>query len=400
MSVAADLAYTPAVAEATASIYERMRRVVPAVEWPFHAPLIHAINTLKRERNAVILAHNYQTPEIFHGVADIVGDSLALAWQAASTDADVIVMAGVHFMAETAKLLNPEKLVLIPSVSAGCSLADSITGADIRLLKQKYPGVPVVTYVNTSADVKAESDICCTSGNAVQVVESLGVDRVLFLPDEYLAKYVATQTKVEIWAGTRSIRGAARQRSEGPVAARRSYRGHETLAPLLALVLIPIPSTAHADGCPPASCGTTSVAPLGSKLAFVFPNGRQGPLPGLRPGLGPQAVRPSERHALRRRQGLRLSGSGREIHKLCSLRHANGSRTASPNRPGILDGRRHLGRRSPDRPLQVPQPCASDDLHAGRSGTVGLRPPPRNVPARFPVTAASLPRPLGSHRPL
>ncbi|MGF7206012.1 quinolinate synthase [Skermanella aerolata] len=203
MSAAADLAYTPAVAEATASIYERMRRVVPAVEWPFHAPLIHAINTLKRERNAVILAHNYQTPEIFHGVADIVGDSLALARQAASTDADVIVMAGVHFMAETAKLLNPEKVVLIPSLSAGCSLADSITGADIRLLKQKYPGVPVVTYVNTSAEVKAETDICCTSGNAVQVVESLGVDRVLFLPDEYLAKYVATQTKVEIiaWKG-------------------------------------------------------------------------------------------------------------------------------------------------------------------------------------------------------
>jgi quinolinate synthase len=203
MSAAADLAYTPAVAEATASIYERMSRVVPAVEWPFHAPLIHAINTLKRERNAVILAHNYQTPEIFHGVADIVGDSLALAQQAASTDADVIVMAGVHFMAETAKLLNPEKVVLIPSLSAGCSLADSITGADIRLLKQKYPGVPVVTYVNTSAEVKAETDICCTSGNAVQVVESLGVDRVLFLPDEYLAKYVATQTKVEIiaWKG-------------------------------------------------------------------------------------------------------------------------------------------------------------------------------------------------------
>ena len=203
MSAAADLAYTPAVAEATGSIYERMSRVVPAVEWPFHAPLIHAINTLKRERNAVILAHNYQTPEIFHGVADIVGDSLALARQAASTDADVIVMAGVHFMAETAKLLNPEKLVLIPSLSAGCSLADSITGADIRLLKQKYPGVPVVTYVNTSAEVKAETDICCTSGNAVQVVESLGVDRVLFLPDEYLAKYVATQTKVEIiaWKG-------------------------------------------------------------------------------------------------------------------------------------------------------------------------------------------------------
>lgn len=200
MTAAAELAYTPDVAEATAPIFERMSRVVPAVEWPFHAPLVHAINNLKRERNAVVLAHNYQTPEIFHGVADIVGDSLALARQAVSTDADVIVMAGVHFMAETAKLLNPGKLVLMPDMSAGCSLADSITGADIRLLKQKYPGVPVVTYVNTSAEVKAESDICCTSGNAVQVVESLGVDRVLFLPDEYLAKYVATQTKVEIIA--------------------------------------------------------------------------------------------------------------------------------------------------------------------------------------------------------
>ncbi|WP_192499471.1 quinolinate synthase NadA [Skermanella pratensis] len=203
MSVTAELAYTPDVARATAPIYERMSRVVPAVEWPFHAPLVHAINNLKRERNAVVLAHNYQTPEIFHGVADIVGDSLALARQAVSTDADVIVMAGVHFMAETAKLLNPGKLVLMPDMSAGCSLADSITGADIRLLKQKYPGVPVVTYVNTSAEVKAESDICCTSGNAVQVVESLGVDRVLFLPDEYLANYVASQTKVGIiaWKG-------------------------------------------------------------------------------------------------------------------------------------------------------------------------------------------------------
>ena len=203
MSAAAQLAYTPDVAEATAPIFERLSRVVPAVEWPFHAPLVHAINTLKRERNAVVLAHNYQTPEIFHGVADIVGDSLALARQAASVGADVIVMAGVHFMAETAKLLNPGKLVLVPDMSAGCSLADSITGADVRLLRQRYPGVPVVTYVNTSAEVKAESDICCTSGNAVQVVESLGVDRVLFLPDEYLAKYVATQTKVEIiaWKG-------------------------------------------------------------------------------------------------------------------------------------------------------------------------------------------------------
>ena len=203
MPEVAELAYTPAVAAATAPIYDRMKRVVPAIEWPFQAPLVHAINELKRERNAVILAHNYQTPEIFHGVADIVGDSLALAAKATQTDADVIVLAGVHFMAETAKLLNPAKTVLIPSRNAGCSLADSITAADVRLLREAHPGVPVVAYVNTSAEVKAEVDICCTSGNAVEVVESLGVDRVIFLPDEYLAKYVATQTKVEIiaWKG-------------------------------------------------------------------------------------------------------------------------------------------------------------------------------------------------------
>ncbi|MFC5360033.1 quinolinate synthase NadA [Azospirillum himalayense] len=197
------LAYTPDIAAATQPIYERMKRVVPAVEWPFHAPLVHEINRLKRERNAVILAHNYQTPEIFHGVADIVGDSLALAARATETDADVIVLAGVHFMAETAKLLNPVKTVLIPDTGAGCSLAESITSADVRLLRERYPGVPVVAYVNTSADVKAEVDICCTSGNAVEVVESLGVPRVIMLPDEYLAKYVATQTSVEIiaWKG-------------------------------------------------------------------------------------------------------------------------------------------------------------------------------------------------------
>ncbi|AIB13400.1 quinolinate synthetase (plasmid) [Azospirillum argentinense] len=197
------LAYTPDIAAATQPIYERMKRVVPAVEWPFHAPLVHEINRLKRERNAVILAHNYQTPEIFHGVADIVGDSLALAARATETDADVIVVAGVHFMAETAKLLNPAKTVLIPDTGAGCSLAESITAADVRLLRERYPGVPVVAYVNTSADVKAEVDICCTSGNAVEVVESLGAPRVIMLPDEYLAKYVATQTSVEIiaWKG-------------------------------------------------------------------------------------------------------------------------------------------------------------------------------------------------------
>ncbi|MDH4056384.1 MAG: quinolinate synthase NadA [Gammaproteobacteria bacterium] len=177
--------------------------MIPESEWLLHAPHVEAIHALKRERNAVILAHNYQTPEIFHGVADICGDSLALARRAVDTDADVIVLAGVHFMAETAKLLNPDKIVLIPDERAGCSLAESITAADVRRLRQQYPGVPVVTYVNTSAEVKAESDICCTSGNAVEVVESLGADRVLFLPDEYLAAYVAGQTDVEIipWQG-------------------------------------------------------------------------------------------------------------------------------------------------------------------------------------------------------
>ena len=195
--------YNAAVAAATAATYEKLKTVIPAIEWPVHAPYVAAIQELKRERNAVILAHNYQTPEIFHGVADIVGDSLALAREAAKTEADVIVLAGVHFMAETAKILNPEKTVLIPDLLAGCSLADSITAADVRGLRAQYPGVPVVTYVNTSADVKAESDICCTSGNAVEVVESLGVPRVIFLPDEYLGRWVAGQTKVEIilWKG-------------------------------------------------------------------------------------------------------------------------------------------------------------------------------------------------------
>ena len=197
------LPYTPEVAKATAEVWERLQGVVPALEWPVHAPLIAAINRLKAERNAVVLAHNYQTPEIFHGVADLSGDSLALARQAAETDADVIVLCGVHFMAETAKILNPDKTVLIPDLEAGCSLAESITAADVRLLRERYPGVPVVTYVNTSAEVKAESDVCCTSANAVEIVESLGSDRVIFLPDEYLGRYVASRTEVEIilWQG-------------------------------------------------------------------------------------------------------------------------------------------------------------------------------------------------------
>jgi quinolinate synthase len=187
----------------TAPLYERVKTVIPPLEWPFFAEDVEAILRLKRERNAVILAHNYQTPEIFHCVADIVGDSLALAREAMTVDAEVIVLAGVHFMAETAKLLNPAKRVLIPDLEAGCSLAASITAADVRLLRQRYPGVPVVTYVNTSAAVKAESDICCTSGNAKRIVESLGVPRVIMLPDEYLAQNIAAETGVEIitWAG-------------------------------------------------------------------------------------------------------------------------------------------------------------------------------------------------------
>jgi len=198
------LDYTPEVARATAPLYARMSSVIPAAEWPFHAPYVYAINKLKAERNAVILAHNYQTPEIFHGVSDIVGDSLALAARAADSDADVIVMAGVHFMAETAKLLNPSKTVLIPDVGAGCSLAESITGADVRALRAKYPGAPIVAYATTSADVKAEVDICCTSGNAVEVVRSLGAEKIVFLPDRYLASYVQSEVpEVEIipWEG-------------------------------------------------------------------------------------------------------------------------------------------------------------------------------------------------------
>jgi quinolinate synthase len=195
--------FTPQIAAETQAVHARLSGVIPEVEWPVHAPLIAEIQRLKRERHAVILAHNYQTPEIYHGVADYVGDSLGLAQQAAKTDAEVIVQCGVHFMAETSKVLCPDKTVLIPDLAAGCSLAASITGADVRLLRERYPGVPVVTYVNTSAEVKAESDVCCTSANAVEVVESLGVPRVIFLPDEFLGRWVASQTRVELvlWRG-------------------------------------------------------------------------------------------------------------------------------------------------------------------------------------------------------
>ena len=198
-----DLTFTPEIARETEHLYEKVKQFIPAFEWPVYAPYVAAINRLKRERGAVILAHNYQTPEIFHCVADIVGDSLQLARDATKVDAEIIIQCGVHFMAETSKLLNPEKTVLIPDARAGCSLSESITGADVRLLKQRYPGVPVVTYVNTSADVKAETDICCTSSNVLAVVESLESDTVLCIPDEYLAMNVAKQTKKKIltWKG-------------------------------------------------------------------------------------------------------------------------------------------------------------------------------------------------------
>ena len=196
--------FTPEIKKATDPIYQKISRAVPNIEWPSFAPYIYEINKLKRQKNAIILAHNYQTPEIYHGVSDFSADSLALAIEAAKTKADIIVMCGVHFMAETAKLMSPSKKVLLPDMRAGCSLSSSITGKDVRELKKKYPGVPVVSYVNTSADVKSETDVCCTSANAVKIVNSLGVRKVIFLPDDYLAKYVASQTDVEIisWKGT------------------------------------------------------------------------------------------------------------------------------------------------------------------------------------------------------
>jgi len=192
------------IKKATDPIYQKVSKAIPEIEWAIHAPYIYKINKLKKEKNAVILAHNYQTPEIYHGISDFSADSLALAVEAAKTKADIIVMCGVHFMAETAKLMSPEKKILLPDMSAGCSLSSSITGEDVRNLKKKYPGVPVVSYVNTSAEVKAETDVCCTSANAVKIVQSLGVKKVIFLPDYFLAKYVASQTDVEIisWKGT------------------------------------------------------------------------------------------------------------------------------------------------------------------------------------------------------
>ncbi len=193
-----NLEFTADLAKEMQPYYEKVKRVIPEIEWPMHAPYIKAINEIKKEKNAVLLVHNYQTPEIYHCVADFVGDSLALSKEAARTDADIIVQCGVHFMAETSKILNPNKIVLSPDLNAGCSLAESITADDVRSLKAKYPGIPVVTYVNTSAEVKAESDICCTSGNAKRVIESLGVNKVIFIPDKYLAQNIANETDIEI----------------------------------------------------------------------------------------------------------------------------------------------------------------------------------------------------------
>ncbi|MBV8594007.1 MAG: quinolinate synthase NadA [Caulobacteraceae bacterium] len=199
--------FTPAVEAETRPLWEKVSARVNPIEWRLQAPLIAEINRLKREKNAVILAHNYMTPEIFHGVGDFVGDSLGLAREAARSDAQIIVQAGVHFMAETSKALCPDKTVLIPDLRAGCSLAASITAEDVRLIRARHPGVPVVTYVNTTAAVKAETDICCTSANAVQVVEwvarQFATDRVILLPDEFLARNVARQTSVRIlsWRG-------------------------------------------------------------------------------------------------------------------------------------------------------------------------------------------------------
>jgi len=237
------LEWTPEVERATAHLYDRVKHVIPPIEWPLMAPTIKAINELKAQRNAVILAHNYQTPEIFHCVADIGGDSLQLAVEATKVKADVIVQCGVHFMAETSKLLNPDKTVLIPDSRAGCSLAASITGADVRLLREKFPGVPVVAYVNTSAEVKAEVDICCTSSNAVQVVESLRAPRVIFLPDQYLAKYVASKTDVKIIAW----RGACEVHERFTGAELRSYREADPSVQIIAHPECPPDVLAEAD---------------------------------------------------------------------------------------------------------------------------------------------------------
>ena len=199
-----DLKYTKAVAKVTERIRERVKDRIPEVEWPFYAPLILHINRLKKQKDAVILAHNYQAPQIYHGVADIVGDSLQLAIEATKVKQSVIVQCGVHFMAETSKLLNPKKTVLIPDSRAGCSLASSITPEDVIAMRAQYPGVPVVTYVNTSAAVKAVTDVCCTSSNALDIVNGVEGDTVIMIPDQFLARNTAKKThkKIITWAGS------------------------------------------------------------------------------------------------------------------------------------------------------------------------------------------------------
>ena len=234
IAASAAVAWNPAVERETSAVRERLGDLVSPLEWRLQAPLIAEINALKKARGAVILAHNYMTPEIFHGVGDFVGDSLALAKEAARSDAPVIVQAGVHFMAETSKVLSPQKRVLIPDLRAGCSLASSISGADVRMIKARYPGVPVVTYVNTTAEVKAETDICCTSANAVQVVEAAarewGVDRVILIPDEFLARNVARQTEVKViaWRGRCEVH--ERFTASDIADLREAYPGAEILA--------------------------------------------------------------------------------------------------------------------------------------------------------------------------
>jgi len=272
--------WSPEVAHRTAPIFERMRRVVPEIEWPVHAPYVDAIREWKEKRNAVVLAHNYQAPEIFHGVADFQGDSLALAQRAADTDADVIVMAGVHFMAETAKILSPHKTVLLPDLDAGCSLAASITAADVRRLRERYPAAPVVTYVNTSAAVKAESDVCCTSANAVEVVESLGAPRVIFLPDEYLGRYVAPRTTAELvlWHGHCEVH--ARFTGEEIRAFRRSdpsvrVLAHPECPPDVLAAADYVGSTAgmvrHLDAARPARVVLVTECSMSDNVAVQFP---------------------------------------------------------------------------------------------------------------------------------
>jgi len=227
------LAYTDEVAEATAPIYKKLSKQYDEEHWKTIAPYIYEINRLKKEKNAVILVHNYMTPDIFFGISDFVGDSLMLARDAAKSDADIIIQCGVHFMAETAKILCPEKKVIIPDPKAGCSLADDITAEDVRALKAKYPGVPVITYVNTGAEVKAESDVCCTSSNALQIVNALGKEghkRVIMTPDKYLGKNVALKSDIEVILFEGSCEVHERFNPQDVIDARKKYEDLVVLA--------------------------------------------------------------------------------------------------------------------------------------------------------------------------